>query len=69
MINMKTGLEKKPLTVKQVDTLTAALLRKGIPINELSRKIKYTPAEISLIIGRKKKLDKYEIEKILDAVA
>ena len=53
MMNMKVGLEKRPLTVKQVDTLTAAILRKGITMNELARKISRTPAECSLIIGGK----------------
>jgi len=68
MMNMKVGLEKRPLTVKQVDTLTAAILRKGITMNELARKISRTPAECSLIIGRKTKLDKFEVQAILDAV-
>ena len=68
MVNMKTGLSKRPLTVNEVDTLTAGIFRKGLSIPEFSRLAKRSPAECDLIIRRKKKLDQYEREELLNTV-
>lgn len=62
-------MKKKPLTVKQVDTITAALLRNRIPIGDFARHVGMTPAEVSLLLNRKKRVDQWEYDRLLEKIS